>query len=59
MLFTAKLLAFIMAAFYVLWLMYLAIMNLARAKRNGLLSPLAQALGSPILLLGWLLELLL
>ena len=46
-------------AFYALWILYLAIMNLAQAKRKGLLSPLAQALGTPILFFGWLLDFIL
>ena len=52
----AYIFAGIIVSFYVLWILYLAVMNLARAKHNGLLSPLAQALGTPILLVGWLLD---
>lgn len=51
--------AWALGGFYVLWLFYLAVMNLARAKRAGLLSKTASVLGLPILLIGYLLDLLL
>ena len=34
---------------YALWVFYLAVMNLARAKRNGLLNKTALVLGTPLL----------
>ena len=37
------------AALYVMWVVYLAVMNLSRAKRNGTLSKTAHALGTPLL----------
>lgn len=43
-------------AFYILWVLFLAVMNLARAKRAGKLTKTAQALGTPILLLGFALD---
>lgn len=52
-------LAWAVGGFYVLWLFYLAVMNLARAKRTGLLSKTASVLGTPILLIGFLLDFLL
>jgi len=42
--------------FYILWVFYLAVMNLKRVKDAGLLSPLALTLGYPVLMLGWLLD---
>ena len=46
------------ASFYILWFMYMAIMNLKRAKENGTLSKLAFTLGIPWLILGYLLDVL-
>ena len=38
---------------YALWLMYLAVMNLSRAKEAGKLTKTALVLGMPIFLTGW------
>ena len=46
-------------AFYVLWILYLAVMNLKGARDKGLLTPLTKALGMPILFIGYLLDALL
>ena len=43
---------------YALWLFFLAAMNLKRVRDAGALHPAALALGTPILLVGWLLDLL-
>lgn len=43
---------------YTLWLFYLAVMNLARAKHNGTLSKAALIFGTPILLVGYLVDFL-
>lgn len=43
-------------AFYVLWILYLAVMNLKRAKEAGLLSPTALFLGRPVLVVGLILD---
>jgi len=45
-----------LAATYLLWLFYLAVMNLKRARDNGTLSKVALFLGSPILIVGYLLD---
>lgn len=45
--------------FYALWILYLAVMNLKRAKDNGLLNTTAKVLGTPVLLVGYLLDFLL
>lgn len=49
----------IVVAFYALWTLYLAVMNLKRARDAGRLSPLAKGLGTPLLVLGYLLDTLL
>lgn len=41
---------------YILWLFYLAVMNLKRAKDAGKLSRTAYVLGLPILFVGYLLD---
>jgi cyanate permease len=41
---------------YLLWIFYLAVMNLARAKDAGLLSATAKVLGYPVLIVGYLLD---
>jgi hypothetical protein len=43
-------------ATYALWIFYLAVMNLKRAKDAGLLSKTAMALGYPVLIVGYLLD---
>lgn len=43
---------------YLLWVFYLAVMNLDRAKRSGTLGPVAFALGLPILIGGLALDFL-
>ena len=48
-----------LAGFYALWLFYLAVMNLKRAKDAGLLNRTARALGFPVLLVGYVLDALL
>lgn len=44
------------AVIYVLWLFYLAVMNLQRARDNGTLTGAAYALGLPILYVGLVLD---
>lgn len=41
---------------YALWIFYLAVMNLKRAKDAGLLSTTAKVLGYPVLIVGYLLD---
>ncbi len=50
------LLAFLLV--YGLWIFYLAVMNLKRAKDAGTLRPWARRFGGPVLLLGVLLDVL-
>jgi len=45
-------------AFYILWIFYLAVMNLARAHEAGTLKPIAYKLGIPILVVGYILDVL-
>lgn len=45
-----------LALVYALWVFYLALMNLKRAKDAGTLRPWARRLGAPVLLLGYLLD---
>ena len=52
----ALLLAF--AATYALWILYLAVMALKRARNAGQLSPLAFAFGVPVLKVGLVLDVL-
>ncbi len=44
------------AGFYALWVLYLAVMNLSRAKKAGTLSTTALILGTPVLIVGYLLD---
>ena len=44
------------AAFYVLWVLYLAVMNLKRVRDDGKLSKLALWLGTPVLFVGYVLD---
>lgn len=46
-------------AFYVLWVLYLAVMNLKRVRDMGKLPKIALWLGTPVLFLGWVLDALL
>lgn len=46
------------ALLYALWIFYLAVMNLARAKKDGKLSKPALVLGTPVLFIGWMLDFL-
>ena len=41
---------------YALWIFYLAVMNLKRAKDSDLLTKTAMALGYPVLIVGYLLD---
>jgi len=41
---------------YLLWIFYLAVMNLKRAKNAGMLTRTAKALGYPVLFVGWILD---
>lgn len=41
---------------YALWIFYLAVMNLKRAKKAGLLNKTALVLGMPVLIVGLLLD---
>lgn len=45
-----------LGAFYALWIFYLAVMNLSRAKKAGQLSTTALVLGTPVLIAGYLLD---
>jgi hypothetical protein len=45
-----------LAAFYLLWVMFLAVMNLKRAQDAGLLHKSARVLGTPLLLAGYVLD---
>ncbi len=44
---------------YATWVFYLAVMSLARAQRAGLLSKTALVMGTPVLIVGYLLDFLL
>jgi len=44
--------------FYVLWVLFLSVMALSRAKKAGLLSKTALVMGTPVLLVGYLLDFL-
>ena len=41
---------------YALWIFFLAVMSLKRAKDSGLLSTTAKALGYPVLIVGYVLD---
>lgn len=41
---------------YVLWIFYITVMGLKRAKEAGMLSPTAKALGYPVLIVGYILD---
>jgi hypothetical protein len=45
-----------LAATYLLWIFYLAVMNLKRAKESGLLNKTSTVLGTPVLIIGYLLD---
>ena len=45
-----------LACLYLLWVFYLAVMSLKRARDAGTLSKLALALGYPVLIVGWILD---
>jgi hypothetical protein len=47
-----------LASLYILWLMYLAIMNLKRVMDDGKMTPVAKYLASPIYYFGWVLDVL-
>lgn len=44
------------ASLYVLWIFYVAVMAMRRAKENGTLSKPALALGIPVLIVGYALD---
>ena len=46
------------ASFYLLWCMYLAVMNLKRAVDNGTMTKPAYVLGYPLLIVGFILDVL-
>lgn len=50
---------FSLALTYATWILYLAVMNLSKAKKMGLLSKTALVLGMPVLIVGYLLDFLL
>lgn len=52
-------LLWVLALPYVTWVFYLAVMSLKRAKEAGLLSRTALVLGTPVLIVGYLLDFLL
>jgi hypothetical protein len=45
-----------LASLYLLWIFYLAVMNLKRAKEAGLLTKTAKVLGMPVLIVGYALD---
>ena len=47
---------FCFLAFYVLWILYLAVMNLKRVRDEGKLTSLAKVLGLPVLFIGYILD---
>lgn len=47
---------YLVGSIYVLWLFYLAVMNLAKAKESGTLSKTALYLGFPIFIVGYALD---
>lgn len=49
----------VILALYCLWVLYLAVMNLKRVRDLGKLSNTAKVLGTPILVLGYLIDFLL
>lgn len=51
-----EILSYIVGSFYALWIFYLAVMNLKRARENGTLTPVALVLGMPILAVGYLID---
>lgn len=52
-------LLFALGLTYATWIFYLAVMHLAKAKKAGLLSRTALMLGTPVLIVGYLLDFLL
>ncbi len=46
----------VLAAFYALWVFYLAVMNLKRVKDTVGLSPIAMFFGTPVLIVGYVLD---
>ncbi len=46
-------------AFYILWILYLAVMNLARVRDLGQLSTASYVLGYPVLVVGLILDFIL
>ena len=57
-LFALQAIALGMASFYVLWILYLAVMNLQRARDNGTITRAAYRLGLPLLYAGLLADFL-
>lgn len=47
---------FVLVLFYVLWILYLAVMNLKRAQDSNSLSNTVLVIGLPILALGYLID---
>ena len=45
-----------LASFYLLWILFLAVMNLKRVKDAGLLSKTALVLGTPVLIFGLIVD---
>ena len=50
--------AYSLLAFWILWIFYLAVMNLSRARDAGTLSKSALYLGTPVLVIGLVLDFL-
>jgi hypothetical protein len=48
-----------LAGFYILWVLYLAVMNLKRAQIAGQLTGKALFLGTPVLVLGYIIDFIL
>ena len=51
-------LVLLLSSLYFLWIFYLAVMNLSKAKKEGKLSKIANFFGIPVLVIGLFLDLL-
>ncbi len=49
---------FSLGGFYILWILYLAVMSLKRARDGGTLSRFGVVLGIPVLFIGWFVDFL-
>lgn len=48
--------AYCVGGIYLLWMLYLAVMNLGKAKRAGQLTKTAKVLGYPLLIVGYFVD---